>query len=196
MIRAFIAFELPPEATAALAGAQQALGKGKEGGVRWVAPEGIHLTLKFLGNLEEGQLPQLKAALAEAATAEGPFTLQLGPPGAFPSPRSPRVLWIGLEGELEELARLQQAVEEKVSLLGFPTEARPFSPHLTLGRVKPEVSPAARRLLGDKVAQAPPTETISFRVDSLSLMQSTLTPRGAHYQALARFPLGRAGGLA
>lgn len=190
MIRAFIAIELPPEVTAALARAQEALGRDKEKGVRWVSPEGIHLTLKFLGNVEESQLPQLEATLAEAATIEDPFTLQLGALGAFPNARSPRVLWVGVAGEAEKLARLQQAVEGKVSPLGFPPEERAFSPHLTLGRVRPEVKPPDRRMLGEKLAQASVGEGPSFPVNALSLMQSTLTPQGARYQARARFPLG------
>lgn len=192
-LRLFVAVELPPGVRAALAGLQRELRPRCGPGVRWVDAEGIHLTLKFLGNIEERQVPPLKAALGEVASEESPFTLCLTEFGAFPTPRSPRVLWVGVGGvggEEEKLARLQRAMEERVSPLGFPREERPFSPHLTLGRVRAEASPLERRLLGESLAKASSEEAPSFLVDTLSLMQSTLTPQGARYHALARFPLG------
>lgn len=139
-IRAFIAVELPPEAQAALAGPVrrwQADCQAAGLAAQWSRPEGWHLTLKFLGAVPSDRLPAITERLAEAATRHRPFAIQLAGFGAFPTPRRPRVLWIGVaddEGRAGLIA-LAGGIEAAVAPLGYPAEARPFHPHLTLARI-------------------------------------------------------------
>ncbi|GBD11989.1 RNA 2',3'-cyclic phosphodiesterase [bacterium HR23] len=189
-LRLFVALELPEAVQQALASTWAPL-RQAERGVKWVPPQGIHLTLKFLGEVAEARLPLLEGPLARVAQGSAPLRLRVGQAGAFPSLSAPRVLWAGLEGDLEPLARLQQAVEEALVPLGFPQEERPFTPHLTLGRVRDGLSPLERRRLGRAVAQVLPPPDLSFGVGHLSLMQSTLTPQGAVYRCLKVWPLGK-----
>lgn len=189
-LRAFVAIELPEPIQAFLAQLQDKLRKGGTASVKWVAPENIHLTLKFLGNIDASEVPRLSEALSEAVKEVVPFNLELGDAGAFPNIRSPRVVWIGLAGELEWLRTLHKNIEQGLIQLGFAPEERGFSPHLTLGRVREGASPEERRRLGEKVSLLKPAANSSFRVGSISLMKSTLTREGAIYNRLASFALG------
>ena len=150
-LRTFVAIELPAEVRAAIAAAQAelrgALGD-RAGSVRWVNPAGAHLTLKFLGDTPESAVPGVEAALRAALAGTAAFDLRTGALGCFPSGRAPRVLWLGLDGDLAPLTAARDAVEAAIAPLGWPTEARPFSPHLTLGRLRPEASPAERAGIG------------------------------------------------
>lgn len=190
LLRLFVAVELPDPVREALADLQGQLRRRGLEGLRWVRPEGIHLTLKFLGETPADRLEAISVALAEAARSVAPFPLVLGSPGTFGDRRGPRVLWVDVAGDLHPLRRLQERVERAMVALGFPPEERPFSPHLTLARVR---APAPRDTAA-RIAQAvrqvrlPPLE---MEVRELSLMRSTLLPEGAHYQRLAAFPLGR-----
>jgi 2'-5' RNA ligase len=188
-IRAFIAIELPSQIKASLSQLQDTLRKSRSASVKWVDTEGIHLTLKFLGNVDEGEIPALKEALSEAVEGIVPFNLALGNPGAFPNIQAPRVVWVGVVGELEWLNTLHNNVERVLIPLGFSAEQRAFSPHLTLGRVRDDASSDERRRLGEKVSLLKAEGECSFKVDSLSLMRSTLTRGGAIYSRLASFEL-------
>jgi len=188
-IRAFIAIELPSQIKAALSQLQGNLRTSKNAAVKWVNPEGIHLTLKFLGNVDEAEIPALTKALSEAVRGVAPFSLQLGDPGAFPGSQAPRVVWVGVEGEIELLRTLHNNVDRVLTPLGFPPEKRAFSPHLTLGRVREKASPGERRRLGENVAVLKTGAKSSFKVESLSLMRSKLTREGAVYSCLASFAL-------
>jgi 2'-5' RNA ligase len=188
-IRAFIAIELPSQIKAALSQLQDNLKTSKSASVKWVDPEGIHLTLKFLGNVDEAEIPALNKALSEAVRGVAPFYLELGEPGAFPSPQAPRVVWIGVGGEIEPLRTLHNNTDRVLTPLGFPSEKRAFSPHLTLGRVREETLPGERRRLGENVAALKTGAKPSFKVESLSLMRSRLTREGAVYSCLASFAL-------
>jgi 2'-5' RNA ligase len=188
-IRAFVAIELPSQIKAALSQLQGNLRTSKNAAVKWVNPEGIHLTLKFLGNVDEAEVPALTKALSEAVRGVAPFSLQLGDPGAFPGNQAPRVVWVGVEGEIEPLRTLYNNVDRVLTPLGFPPEKRAFSPHLTLGRVREEISPVERRRLGENVAVLKTGAKSSFKVESLSLMRSKLTREGAVYSCLASFAL-------
>lgn len=190
-LRLFVALELPEAVQQALASAWAPL-RGSERGVKWVSPEGVHLTLKFLGEVPSDRIPLLEASLASAAQGASPLRLRVGRVGAFPSLTFPRVLWVGLEGDLEMLQRLQEAVEQGMSALGFPPEERPFSPHLTVGRVRDAIPPQERRRIGQAAGQVALPPDLSFGVGHLSLMQSTLTPQGARYRCLKAWPLGKA----
>ena len=135
LVRTFVALELPGVVGQTLADTIERL-KGAAGGVRWVRPEGIHLTLKFLGDVEETRIPEIVAAVQQASGGTAPFTLQTSEVGGFPRLERARVLWVGLEGDLETLAGLQMEVEGALGTLGFPPERRRFFPHLTLGRAR------------------------------------------------------------
>ena len=117
-IRAFIAIELPSQIKAALSELQDNLKTGKSASVKWVGPEGIHLTLKFLGNVDEAEIPALNKALSEAVRGVAPFYLELGEPGAFPSSQAPRVVWVGVGGEIEPLRTLHNNIDRVLDSSG------------------------------------------------------------------------------
>jgi 2'-5' RNA ligase len=188
-IRAFIAIELPSQIKAALSQFQDDLKIGKSASVKWVGSEGIHLTLKFLGNVDEAEIPALNKALSEAVRGVAPFYLELGEPGAFPNSQAPRVVWVGVGGEIEPLRTLHNNIDRVLTPLGFPPEKRAFSPHLTLGRVREEALPGEKRRLGESVTALKTGAKSSFKVESLSLMRSRLTREGALYSCLASFAL-------
>jgi len=192
-IRTFIAVELPADVREALGKAEamlQTADPGAARSVKWVAPASIHLTLKFLGDTPVATLEAIRAALEQAVAGKHHLSLHLGKAGCFPNARQPRVLWIGVEGETDGLARLQAAVETTVSPLGFPTESRGFSPHLTLGRVRDDASPDARQRLGAAIQSLRPP-LVSFMATGVSLMRSDLRPSGAVYTQLAEAELSR-----
>jgi RNA 2',3'-cyclic 3'-phosphodiesterase len=195
MLRTFVALELPDEVRAAISetiGRLRAELKERDGQVRWVDPGATHLTLKFLGPTAEeavdGVGEAMRRALAEHAN--GPLRLTTSHVGFFPGPRVPRVVWLGLDGELERLGALRDALEESIAPLGWPTEARPFAPHLTLGRLRPQASPAERAGVGRVLGQVWAPEPLAFQVDQVSLMLSELGPAGARYTRLVGVPLG------
>ncbi len=188
VLRLFVAVELGEEALRALASLQDALRRRGLDGLRWVRPEGVHLTLKFLGETPAERVPAIQEALGEAVSGTPPHVLRLNGLGTFGSRRSPRVLWVGLEGDLEDLRRLQGRVEAALARLGFPREDRAFSPHLTLARVRPENAAALSEPIARAIEAAPAPEA-SIAVRDVVLMRSTLGPGGAVYDRLAAFPL-------
>ena len=188
--RLFIAIELPENLIQRIARVQEQLEKQIPArAVRWVKPESIHLTLKFLGDVETTRIDSLSPALVQATASHSSFSLEVAELGCFPNTRRPRVLWLGLYGEVEPLGRLQQSVESRIVELGFEPEDRPFSPHLTLARVQrginrddvSKVGLAAERGLAKPVG--------GWQVTSLSLMRSQLKPSGAIYTEVHRATL-------
>ncbi len=157
----------------------------REWPVRWVRPEGIHLTLKFLGEVPAGDAGRIADALA-AVTLEGaPIRLEARGIGVFPERGRPRVLWAGLGGEIERLAGLASAVEVALEPAGFPRESRPFRAHLTIGRFRGTPR-------GDGVAAfegMAEADFGRFEVDGFALYESRLAPGGATYRVLRGFPL-------
>ena len=184
-LRLFIAAELPAEWRDALAETIATLRGVIPARLRWARPEGIHLTLKFLGEVDEARLPDLTAALTAAAAQAEPFTLTGGPLGAFGGAARPRVLWAGVGGATEALDKLARAVDGACRPLGFRPERQPFRPHLTLARV-PDSVPAveAARITGALTRVAPPSLP-PFTVSTLTLVRSELGPGGARYTPLA-----------
>ncbi|MBI1885218.1 MAG: RNA 2',3'-cyclic phosphodiesterase, partial [Chloroflexi bacterium] len=130
--RLFVAVELPPAAKEALVRLQEALRRQGLASWRWVRPEGVHLTLKFLGETPVERVPEVERAVSEAVAGTSAFEMALAEPGAFSDRRGPRVLWVGLSGDVSRLAEVQRRLEERLAATGFPREERPFSPHLTL----------------------------------------------------------------
>ncbi|HUV53432.1 MAG TPA: RNA 2',3'-cyclic phosphodiesterase [Dehalococcoidia bacterium] len=188
-VRAFIAIELPRPVRAALARLQDGLRASRTTSVKWVDPAGIHLTIKFLGNIDAGEIPELSKVLRDAVKGTAPFHLKLENTGAFPNIRAPRVVWVGVGGETEQLLTLHKKVEQALIPRGFAPENRAFSPHLTLGRVREGAQPGELRRLGDGIAALNTEEELVFSVDSLNLMRSQLTREGAIYSCLASFKL-------
>lgn len=189
-VRAFIAIELPWSVKSSLSQLQDNLKKSEYGSVKWVDSESIHLTLKFLGNIDAGRIPALTSAISEAAKGVTPFHLEFDAPGAFPHLRAPRVVWVGLKGDTASLNTLKDNIERALIPLGFPPESQRFSPHLTLGRVRDRATPNERRLLGEAVSTLKAEVTCLFEVSSISLMRSRLTREGAIYSCLASVALG------
>jgi len=185
--RLFVALELPESIRESIEEVQQALRwKGLQR-LRWVKPEGIHLTLKFLGNVSSERLPELSGALAEASEGTGDLRLTVGAAGVFDE-RRPRVLWLGLSGDLDRLRELQGRVRAQLAGLGFEPEGRPLTPHLTLARVPPESAMTLRDPIRLALAETKaPGETFIAR--DMSLIRSVLTRDGAIYSRLASFPL-------
>jgi len=185
MIRSFIAIDFPEETRKALEDIQKEL-KQCRAGVRWVKPSSIHLTLKFLGNIQAAQVEDIALAVAQEVRDQPPITLGAAGLGAFPSRRKPRVIWIGMEGEVQRLTRIQSRVENALEPLSFVREKRPFRPHLTIGRVKDR-----RRLqaLIDAMAELKIPEFDSFDVTEIILYKSDLRPTGAIYTKLHRMSL-------
>ena len=188
-VRVFVAIELPEAARQHIAHLIDTLRTMRIHGLRWVRAEGVHLTLKFLGNVSEERLDSIAAAMEQAAEHVAPFSLHIQDAGAFPNMGSPRVLWAGVHGEVEPLLQLQARLEETLAVRGFPAETRPFSPHLTLARVRGRLSPTELQQLGEAMALARGITGADVPVRWLSLMESTLTPLGAVYARRAQISL-------
>ena len=185
MIRSFIAIDFPDEIRKALEAIQKEL-KQCGAGVRFVKPNSIHLTLKFWGNIQPAQVDDIALTVAQEIRDQPPITLRPAGLGAFPSLRKPRVIWIGMEGEVQRLNGIQARVESALEPLGFAREKRGFRPHLTIGRVKDR-----RRLqsLVDAMATLEMEPFNSFDADEIILYKSDLRPTGALYTKLHRMPL-------
>ena len=188
-LRCFIAVTLPGPLKRAVG---EVIIKLKESGadIRWVPYENLHFTLKFLGATDEELIDEIKGALNKKLSHYAPFYIKIGGVGYFPGGRNPRVIWIGIE-EQGSLAEVYGDVEEVMLKFGYPREGRPFSPHLTIGRVR---SP---RRVAEAIKRLEEFRTIAFdgfEVKGVTLMKSELKPGGAEYSSLAEIPLeGRNG---
>jgi 2'-5' RNA ligase len=192
-VRSFIAIELPSEIRAELASLEERLKARRHPFVKWVDPESIHLTLKFLGSIALATVPQIIEAITKIAQPIPPFRLQMGGLGVFPNWQRPQVVWVGMGGEVGRLAILQRDVEAALAPLGFPPESRSFKAHLTLGRLRERTSPQDKQKFGEWVTSIKFETDLSFEVNALSLMRSQLTPSGAIYSQLASIELGGQG---
>lgn len=178
-VRTFVAVDLPQAVKAQIG---QIIGQLKPVGhmIRWVRPEGMHLTLKFLGEIAEERLATVYQAVEKGAEGVSPFSFVLAGMGGFPDLRRPRVIWVGVPRGQEPLKKLQEQVELHLAECGFPRENRGFSPHLTIGRVKSlrGIQPLLERL-----------PSISYQSDEIpvtavKIMRSQLKPTGAEYSEL------------
>jgi len=188
-LRTFIAIPVPAPVTALIDRVQSRL-KRMEMNVRWVPSGNAHLTLKFLGAIDATRVAGIAEKLDPVAATIRPFSLQAAGVGVFPTVRQARVFWIGLQGDIEPLMRLQRRIDESLALIGFKTDHRPFRAHLTIGRPR-------RRLSAETVqaALAPLRSVTSdaFPVDRVVLYRSTLNPTGATYTRLHAASFDRSG---
>lgn len=185
-MRLFVAIELPERVKEALAREASALSR-KAPHARWVKPEGMHLTLAFLGEQPEENLAAIKQALVRVCARHSKLELEIKGGGGFGSSKHPRVMWVGVEGQLEKLSRLQEELSAELEPLGYVPEKRAFRPHLTLAR--------AKELKGDEklawcAAQLGEFDAGKLSVSGVELFQSHLSPKGARYTSLCQAPLG------
>jgi 2'-5' RNA ligase len=189
VLRLFVAIELPDDVLRALAEIQHGMQRDPAlARLRWVRPEGIHLTLKFLGETPATKQAAIEQAMARGVDGISSFTLHLGRLGKFGGRTSPRVVWVDVGGHVEALQRLQAAVERELATAGFPPESRGFSPHLTLARIPPEHAREVAGPLALAIKTAHPRGT-DMHVDAVSLMKSDLRPTGTVYTRLFDAPL-------
>ena len=184
VLRAFIAIELSSEISHRIDQISAELKKRvPANAVRWVAARNIHLTLKFLGDVSSTHLDPLQKMIQVECINYAPFDISVGNLGAFPSMRRPRVIWIGLTAT-ETLPALQQSIELGASHIGYPPEDRPFSPHLTLGRLARNADPAELQQVGQVLSGYNIGFLGAMRVEAVHLIRSDLSPSGARYTRL------------
>jgi RNA 2',3'-cyclic 3'-phosphodiesterase len=195
--RLFVAIELPQNILQVLEGIQaqtrENLGESANL-VRWSRSEGIHVTLQFLGEVPATRIPEITAALQQACAGKEPFTLEVGGLGAFPNVRKPRVIWVGLGGDTAAVVELAAAVQEALGTLGFKPD-KPFSPHMTIGRVREgigigKLTPLSRVL---SLTRTVLPEEASFQVNGVSLIQSFMQSGGSVYKQVAHVALAPTG---
>ncbi len=192
-IRAFIAIELPEPIRQQLdqieKQVQERAGEAGRKAVRWVPASNMHLTLKFLGEVSTANVQTLARMLQNEASRHKGFELTIGGLGAFPNVRRPRVVWVGTEAP-NDLSVLQKAIEAETRQLGYPAEERPFSPHLTLGRISQNARPEEVTQVAKVLGEMKVGELGRVRVEHLHLFRSDLKPSGAVYTSLYKFKLG------
>lgn len=187
-MRLFFAVGLEPAAVRDVTALQRNLEKtARDPGIRWERADHLHYTLQFLGEVDEARVEELKNAGALAVAGIKPIALELTGIGAFPTPRNPRVIWVGAGQGARELTLLATHLGKELGAIGIPLENRPFQPHLTIARIKgPSAERVAARLLETQQVGAVATT----RVASLILMQSVLSPRGSTYSVVEEWKLG------
>ena len=189
-IRSFIAIELPSELKAILGSFQNEMASAGGSFVKWVPPDSIHITLKFLGNVPTEKIEAISSAIEQACAKAGPFTLAMGELGGFPNLNQPRVLWVGLHGDIERVKSLQISIDNRLVRLGFEKEKREFTPHITLARMRDKASSVDRRKFGELVIKKHFDFRYKIDVESINLMRSRLLPGGAVYSCLTKLKLG------
>lgn len=189
VVRSFVAVALSDEIKGALRSLEEELKAGRYRFVKWVDPESMHLTLKFLGNVPQKDVAGIVEAVSRVAGPLTGFSLKVEGLGSFPNWQRPQVVWVGIGGEVNRLVALQRDIEGSLSALGFPRETRSFSPHLTLGRLREGVSAEERRGFAAWVQSVQFEGGLTLDVREVKVMKSKLTPGGAIYSELASIRL-------
>ncbi len=192
-VRSFIAIDLPAGLKLELTQLQARLKTGNTPGIKWVKPDGMHLTLKFLGNVAAAKIDEITRAMTAAAREVSPFHLAVERLGVFPSLKRVQVVWVGLGGGVAKLERLYRLLETNLARLGFAPESRPFKPHLTLARLGNKVLAEERQNLGQLIAGTGLEISVTIEVDAVSLIRSQLTREGAIYSRISSAELGQGG---
>lgn len=184
-IRTFLCIEIPDQIRGRIAELQTSL-KHLDARVSWVKPENIHLTLKFLGGVPGSRIESLCQAVSRAANSSSPFAVEINGTGCFPSPRNPRVLWVGVSNLPKELLRLHQEIEDQLAKEGFPRDTKRFAPHLTIGRIR---SPEGAAGLAQKLIETG-FDSGFAPASAVVVMRSDLHPTGSIYtpQAVIELP--------
>jgi len=191
LLRAFIAVEIPPGIHQAIENQTALIRAALDASlVRWVPSENIHLTLKFLGDVSPANVELLEQMLSVEVSQHRAFEIGFGGLGAFPNPKRPRVIWIGIQAPAG-LEALQHGIEAATATLGYPDEQRPFSPHLTIGRVKQNINTAGMQQIRTVLEKAEVGSLGISRVSAVHLFKSDLKPTGAVYTRLFSAPLGK-----
>jgi len=184
-VRSFIAIELPDEVKAGLTQLEARLKLRGQTWVKWVDPNSIHLTLQFLGSITVDKISQITRAMEEATEGISPFHLEVKGLGVFPNLRRVQVVWVGIGGEVDKLGQLQKRIESNLAPLGFTPESRPFTPHLTIARLRNQASLDERQKFGQVIANTKFETSYAIEVDAVSLMRSQLTREGAIYSQIS-----------
>jgi 2'-5' RNA ligase len=185
-LRTFLAVDLPDPLRSRLGKEIDRLSRlTTRGVVRWVPAKGIHLTLKFLGEVDPGRVGPLAEAIRSAASSHPAFRVSVGGVGCFPGPRRPRVVWVGVQEPTGALAALQREIEAALAPLGFPPEEREFNPHLTLGRVRREATSEDAAKVGAVISKEVASSLGEIPVVEVVLFRSDLRPTGPIYTRLA-----------
>ncbi len=190
-IRSFIAIELPDGVKRGLAQLQDSLKLSQQPSVKAVEPYNIHLTLKFLGNVEASRMEAITRAMEAAVAGIAPFRLEIRDIGAFPNLKRVQVVWVGVAGEVEKLVQLQKRLESNLVPLGFASETRAFAPHLTLARLRNQASLDERQRLGQLIASTKFETLPAVEVETIHLMKSQLTREGAIYSRISSVGLSK-----
>ena len=190
-VRSFIAIELPDELKQGLAQIEDHLKRSRSAGVKWVNPDDIHLTLKFLGSIAMNRTSEITGAIEVAARGISPFYLEAKGLGVFPNPRRTQVAWVGIGGEVDKLNQLKKQIETSLSHLDFTPETRIFTPHLTLARLRNQASPDVRQRFGQLITTTRFERTCTMQVDTISLMKSQISREGAIYSRLSATRLNK-----
>ena len=189
MLRSFIAVEIPPGIQSAIAHSTASLKNALPRTlIRWVAPQNVHLTLKFLGDISPANLDRLAETLKVEAASHGMFSMAVGGLGAFPSPRRARVIWIGLEYP-PALEDLWHGLEAAAAQLGYAQEERPFSPHLTIGRVGQNLSVSDLQCIRTALETTKVGVLGTVNVEAVHIFKSDLQPGGSVYTHLYSLPM-------
>ena len=189
LLRAFIAVEIPPDIHKAIESKTAPLRAALDSSlVRWVPSNNIHLTLKFLGDVSPANVDMLSQMLNVEVSQHQPFAIKFGGLGAFPNSRRPRVIWVGIQAP-DELEALQHGIEAAAATLGYPAEKRPFSPHLTVGRVKQNISSTGMQKIRTALEKTQVGSLGTVQVSAVHLIKSDLKSTGAVYTRLFSAPL-------
>ncbi len=182
-MRTFVAIDLPKEIKDRLSCLQEKL-KASGADVKWVAPQNIHLTLKFLGERDDKKINKITEILKGVSGTQNAFQVRLSCLGAFPKIDSPRVIWVSIDKGDNETKGIAEKLEEEIAKTGIPKESRPFSSHITIGRTKSNLN--IEKLVQDlkNLAGSLETEKLEFKAAKITLFKSTLTPKGPVYETL------------
>ena len=188
-LRAFLAIELSDDVKSILRELTERLDRAGIDGLKPVRPENIHLTVKFFGDINANRIDSIVGTITLAAKAIQPFTLRLGNVGAYPSSRNPRVLWVGIDGDVVSLREAHRRIETALEDINIKPDSRKFSPHLTVARLRDRTSPSERRRAPELLLNAAYQTGHPITVERLSLMRSILRPEGPQYTTLADITL-------
>lgn len=188
-IRTFIAIEIPASIRSEMQKVIDPIKAAAPRIIRWVPVNNIHLTLKFLGEISPQTLNAITELIKSELHQHPPFSFTVGGLGAFPNIHKPRALWIGLKAN-DALLRLQHGLDGQIARLGIPPEERPFSPHLTIGRVDPKAGQIEVLVLSELITKTNIGELGSARTNAITIFRSDLRPGGSIYSRLVVLPLG------